>query len=333
MTGCALVPLHSPAGGEKAGESKAPAKTGEPKALTKTGEPKAPAKTSAQKVAELKALKQAEQRRLLAQLEAEEAEVAEAEKSLNEKKSSAESKDSDHRDSDGSEDHGVEVGVGDVIRYQQRPKKFMEAIVRKRTANFIKVVTSAGERLKLSHDVPKKILPGTGPRLLWHRGYEDYTIFAEAKLAPIPPPSDSGTVVNYGKMVGLVRAIAGVLGGSDSKEEPLPKWLQQMGKGQFLLTPSIGQVDLPNALDIVGLFRPLEASAEGAVLHRILVPVAYAVTFDPRDGSTQRKGMRMLCISFRAINKYKDRPARVAIADPINNEVNEHEHNMSLQAS
>ena len=65
-------------------------------------------------------------------------------------------------------------------------------------------------------------------------------------------------------------------------------------------------------------YRHLQAVDGESQINKILLMVAYAASFDKRNGASAAKAVKIVAVALRAIQKYKDKPARVAVVNPAN---------------
>ena len=114
-------------------------------------------------------------------------------------------------------------------------------------------------------------------------------------------------------MFAIYRSIEGMVQVNDTKDQPAPKFLQQMAKGQFFLVPGYG-LHYPKAMDILATYDKLQASDDFKVQYYFVL-LAYSVTYDPRDGEANWDAAKMVGVCFRAWNRYLSKEARVAICD------------------
>ena len=110
------------------------------------------------------------------------------------------------------------------------------------------------------------------------------------------------------QLMALLMSVEGFCSPSaETRDQPAPKWVQQLAKGQSFFTPTLGD-NYPKALDLVATFRAMEASPE-VILNKIIINLGYVVSFDPRDGKANMKGLKMVGVCVRAIKKYLRKPA------------------------
>ena len=83
---------------------------------------------------------------------------------------------------DGRQEKGSLV-VGAVVRIGEGKKK-VEGVIRKLSEEYVHLLTSAGEKVKVLREMDIDVLESTGPLLLWHKGHEEDTLFKDAKILP-----------------------------------------------------------------------------------------------------------------------------------------------------
>ena len=266
----------------------------------------------------LKIAEAARQKKILAQEQREVEEVRAAERLREETKDAEDQGDSKTSEDDESAAVPAEkaLEVGSAVRFHQSGRKVTEAVVRKISDKYVSVITKGGEKLKVPVDMMLQILPGgTGPKLLWHKGFEEDTVFKKARDAPLPMTEGMAAMdASDLEVLGIVHGVEGMVPSADSPEDPLPKWLQQMGKGHFILTPRIGELH-PQSMDLAGIYRGLETVEEGQILTKIIVPLAYTIPYDQRSGKLQKGGCKIIAASLRAIKAYGAKPARIVVVD------------------
>jgi hypothetical protein len=204
--------------------------------------------------------------------------------------------------------------VGAYVQFSIVNKKKVGGLIRKIEDGYFFITTSLGEKVKVLTTVHMEVLDETGPFMLWNKGAEQKTIFKRAKDAPVPLDVKLVTEDSM-QLIALLMSVEGFCSPSaETRDQPAPKWVQQLAKGQSFFTPTLGD-NYPKALDLVATYRAMEASTE-LVLNKIIIQLGYVVSFDPRNGQANLKGLKMVGVCVRAIKKYKSKPARVGLVDP-----------------
>lgn len=156
-----------------------------------------------------------------------------------------------------------DVRAGSIVRFTRARKRHEGTVLKlkdKKDGRYASVELTDGTKVKArisSTDdddtdiVRMQLLPGTGPKLLFFKGNESTMLYGDEQTVLVAwLPSEQKMDLGDLQMVGLVRSVEGMVATKDSKEDPAPRFLQQMAKGQFIVVSALSG-NFPRAMDIV----------------------------------------------------------------------------------